>query len=117
MGCGILVPWPGIKLWPPGSGSVQSWALDCQEIPGAFSYEVYFSYLQSNIVYYYIKLQKNTNNEVNPAQITKEIHFNILACFFLRIFFQEWLKFFNKKVTIIFIRLFNFLINLPENDI
>ena len=117
MGCGILVPWPGIKLWPPGSGSVQSWALDCQEIPGAFSYEVYFSYLQSNIVYYYIKLQKNTNNEVNPAQINKEIQFNIMACFFLRIFFQEWLKFFNKKVTIIFIRLFNFLINLPENDI
>ena len=29
------------------------------------------------------------NNEVNLAQITKEIHFNVLACFFLRIFFSR----------------------------
>ena len=55
--------------------------LNYQEIPGSLSYEVYFSYLQSNIVYYYIKLQKNMDNEVNLAQITKEIHFNILAYF------------------------------------
>ena len=57
------------------------------------------------------------NNKVNLTQITKEIHLNILACFFLRIFFfKNGLSSSIKRLQSYLLDFFNFLISLPEND-